>query len=150
MRYDPVAIQPFRDELTKIGFRELRTVADVDNTLQGSPKGTNLLVINSVCGCAAGKARPGIALALRKSNARPDSLTTVFAGGDIEATARVREILGNIPPSSPSMALFKNGELVHFVPRFQIENRDAMQIAEHLIGVFQEHCGTQVPASEQQ
>ncbi len=150
MRYDPVAIQPFRDELTRIGFRELRTVADVDSTLNGSPKGTNLLVINSVCGCAAGKARPGIALALRKSGTKPDNLTTVFAGGDIEATARVREILGNIPPSSPSMALFKNGELVHFVPRFQIENRDAMQIAEHLIGVFREHCGTQVPASEQQ
>jgi bacilliredoxin len=147
MRYDPIAIQPFRDELTKIGFRELRTVAEVDTTLQGSPKGTNLLVINSVCGCAAGKARPGIALALRKSTAKPDSLTTVFAGGDIEATARVREILGNIPPSSPSMALFKNGELVHFVPRFQIENRDAMQIAEHLIGVFQEHCGSPVSAS---
>ncbi|MDH3251825.1 MAG: BrxA/BrxB family bacilliredoxin [Ignavibacteria bacterium] len=149
MRYDPIAIQPFRDELTKIGFRELRTVTEVDTTLMETPKGTNLLVINSVCGCAAGKARPGITLALRKSAVRPDSLTTVFAGGDIEATARVREILGNIPPSSPSMALFKNGELVHFVPRYQIENRDATQIAEHLIGVFQEHCGSPVNASQQ-
>ena len=79
MRYDPIAIQPFRDELTKIGFRELRTVTEVDTTLMETPKGTNLLVINSVCGCAAGKARPGITLALRKSAVRPDSLTTVFA-----------------------------------------------------------------------
>lgn len=141
MRYDPVAIQPYRDELTRIGFRELRTVEQVDQAVQ-SRKGTNLLVINSVCGCAAGKARPGIALALRKSSSKPDDLTTVFAGGDIEATARVREHLGDIPPSSPSMALFKDGKLVHFVPRYQIENRDAFQIAQHLLGVFTEFCGT--------
>jgi len=93
-----------------------------------------------VCGCAAGKARPGIADALRKSAAKPDHLTTVFAGGDVEATARVREKLGDIPPSSPSMALFKDGSLMHFVPRFQIESRDAHQISAHLLEVFSEHC----------
>jgi putative YphP/YqiW family bacilliredoxin len=138
MRYDPRMIQPFRDELTRLGFSELRTPDDVDAVL--SQPGTNLLVINSVCGCAAGKARPGIADALRRSAAKPDRLTTVFAGGDIEATARVREKLGDIPPSSPSIALFKDGSLVHFVPRFQIESRDAHQISAHLREVLDEHC----------
>jgi putative YphP/YqiW family bacilliredoxin len=138
MRYDPRMIQPYRDELTRIGFSELRTPEDVDASL--ARKGTNLLVINSVCGCAAGKARPGIAEALRRSSAKPDHLTTVFAGGDIEATMRVRERLGDIPPSSPSIALFKDGALVHFVPRFQIESRDAHQISAHLVEVFVEHC----------
>jgi putative YphP/YqiW family bacilliredoxin len=140
MRYHPEAIQPFRDELTQIGFRELTSVEAVDAALDNA-KGTQFLVINSVCGCAAGKARPGIAMALQRSPAKPDELTTVFAGGDVEATARVRERLGNIPPSSPSMALFKDGKLVHFIPRYQIENRDAMQIAQHLQGVFEEFCG---------
>jgi len=146
MQYDPAAIQPFRDELTGIGFRELRTAADVDREL-AREKGTNFIVINSVCGCAAGKARPGIALALRQSPVRPDELTTVFAGGDIEATARVREHLGGIPPSSPSMALYKDGKLVHFIPRYQIENRDARQIAAHLLDVFREFCAAETPAA---
>lgn len=145
MRYDERAIAPFREELTRIGFRELRTVEEVDTEI-GNKEGTNLLVVNSVCGCAAGKARPGIALALQKSPSRPDRLTTVFAGADIEATARARELFGNIPPSSPSMALYKNGELVHFIPRFQIENRDAYQIANHLIEVFKEFCSPAVAA----
>ena len=140
MQYDPRAIQPFRDELTRIGFRELRSAAEVDETI-AKTKGTNLIVINSVCGCAAGKARPGIAMALKSAPVKPDELTTVFAGGDIEATARVREHLGTIPPSSPSMALYKDGRLVHFIPRYQIENRDASQIAQHLVDVFQEFCG---------
>jgi putative YphP/YqiW family bacilliredoxin len=131
-------IQPFRDELTRIGFRELRTAADVDAAVK--EKGTQLLVVNSVCGCAAGKARPGIAMALKQSPVKPEHLTTVFAGGDIEATARARELFGDIPPSSPSMALYKDGQLVHFVPRYQIENRDAFQIAQHLMGVFKEFC----------
>lgn len=142
MRYDPAMIQPFRDELTRIGFRELRNVEDVDRSMKND-KGVNLLVINSVCGCAAGKARPGIAMALRQSPVKPDHLTTVFAGGDIEATARVRELLGNIPPSSPSVAVFKDGGLVHFVPRFQIETRDAAQISIHLQEVFREFCTAQ-------
>lgn len=139
MRYDPVMIQPFRDELKRIGFRELSTPADVDRSIK-EDKGVNLLVINSVCGCAAGKARPGIAIALKQSPVKPDHLTTVFAGGDVEATARVREIMGNIPPSSPSMAFFKDGQLVHFVPRFQIESRDAYQISQHLMQAFEELC----------
>ncbi|HMK39524.1 MAG TPA: BrxA/BrxB family bacilliredoxin [Bacteroidota bacterium] len=146
MQYEPRAIQPFRDELTRIGFREMRSAEEVDRTI-AKAKGTNLIVINSVCGCAAGKARPGIAMALKRSAARPDELTTVFAGGDIEATARVREHLGNIPPSSPSMALYKDGQLVHFIPRYQIENRDAFQIAEHLVGVFQEFCAEKAAAA---
>jgi putative YphP/YqiW family bacilliredoxin len=146
MRYDPRAIQPFRDELTRIGFRELRTAREVDETIARST-GTNFIVVNSVCGCAAGKARPGIAMALKQSPVKPDELTTVFAGGDIEATARLREHLGTLPPSSPSMALYKEGRLVHFIPRYQIENRDASQIAEHLIGVFQEFCGHDAEAS---
>jgi len=146
MRYDPTMIQPFRDELTRIGFRELTTVEAVDQSIKRE-KGTNLLVINSVCGCAAGKARPGIAAALRESPAKPDHLTTVFAGADLESTARVRELLGPIPPSSPSIALFRDGNLVHFVPRFQIESRDAGQIARHLLDVFAEHCAPSKVAS---
>ena len=138
MQYDPVMIQPFRDELTKIGFREMRTVEDVDEGVK--LKGVNFVVINSVCGCAAGKARPGIAMALQNSEAKPDHLTTVFAGGDVEATARLREHLGDIPPSSPSIAVFKDGEVVHFVPRFQIESKDAGQIAQHLMQVLEEFC----------
>jgi putative YphP/YqiW family bacilliredoxin len=145
MRYDERAIAPFREELTRIGFKELRTVEAVEAEI-GNKEGTNLLVVNSVCGCAAGKARPGIALALQKSDVRPDRLTTVFAGADIEATARARELFGNIPPSSPSMAFYKNGELVHFIPRYQIENRDAYQIANHLIEVFKEFCSPAVEA----
>ncbi len=143
MQYDPKAIQPFRDELTALGFRELRTAEDVD-TVIGTHKGTNLIVVNSVCGCAAGKARPGIGMALMKSPVRPDLLTTVFAGGDVEATARLRRHLGNLPPSSPSMALYRDGRLVHFIPRYQIERRTAFEIAQYLVEVFREYCGPQV------
>jgi len=147
MRYDPAMIQPYREELTRMGFQELKTPEDVDRSLR-EETGTNLLVVNSVCGCAAGKARPGIAMALRQAPFRPDHLTTVFAGGDIEATVRAREHIGDIPPSSPSIALFRDGQLVHFVPRFQIERRDAAQIAEHLLEVFKEHCGPVAPLAE--
>jgi putative YphP/YqiW family bacilliredoxin len=147
MRYDERMIAPYREDLTRIGFKDLNTVDAVDAEI-ANKQGTNFLVVNSVCGCAAGKARPGIAMALQKSETKPDRLTTVFAGGDVEATARLREHLGNIPPSSPSMALFKNGELVHFVPRFQIENRDASQIAGHLMEVFKEFCGTEAEATK--
>lgn len=146
MRYDPQMIQPFRNDLTRLGFEELRTPADVDRAVR-ERKGTNLLVINSVCGCAAGKARPAIGIALQRSKARPDHLTTVFAGADLESTARVRELLGAIPPSSPSIALWKDGALVHFIPRYQIESRDAMQIADHLEEVFKEHCTTGAEAA---
>ena len=139
--YDPVMIQPFRDELTRIGIRELRSAAEVDTVLS-EKKGTVLVVVNSVCGCAAGRARPGITKALQHSH-RPEILTSVFAGQDMEATARAREWFGQIPPSSPSIALFKDGELVHFIPRFRIENRDADAIAADLTTAFDEHCATE-------
>ncbi len=147
MRYEEDLIQPFRDELTRLGFRELRTAGEVDAVMQ-EKKGTNFVVVNSVCGCAAGKARPGIALALRNAAGRPDLLTTVFAGGDVEATARMREYFGNIPPSSPSMALYKDGALVHFVPRYRIESWNARMIAEHLVDVFGEYCSPPVPSGQ--
>jgi putative YphP/YqiW family bacilliredoxin len=145
MRYDPLLIQPFRDELTRIGFSELKTPEAVDTAVE-EKAGTTLFVVNSVCGCAAGKARPGLAIALRQSAARPDRLRTVFAGGDVEATARLRERLGGFPPSSPSMALFKDAKLVHFIPRYQIEGRTAVEIARHLTEVFEEFCGPAVEA----
>ncbi len=145
MQYDPRAIQPFRDELTRIGFTELRTAGDVDKAIT-ELKGVNMVMINSVCGCAAGKARPGIGMALQQSPVKPDHLTTVFAGGDIEATARLREIIETFPPSSPSIAFFKDGKLAHFVPRFQIESRDAFQISKHLLETFKELCTPAVPA----
>ena len=141
MQYDPRAIQPFRDELTQVGFTELRTPEAVDKAIEGL-KGVNMVVINSVCGCAAGKARPGIAMALQQSPYKPDHLTTVFAWGDVAATARLREHISSFPPSSPSMAFFKDGKLVHFVPRFQIESRDAFQISKHLLETFKELCGS--------
>ena len=134
-------IQPFRDELTRIGIRELRSAAEVDKVLS-EKKGTVLVVVNSVCGCAAGRARPGITKALQHSN-KPEVLTSVFAGQDMEATARAREWFGQIPPSSPSVALFKNGELVHFIPRFRIENRDADAIAADLTSAFDEYCSAE-------
>lgn len=143
--YDPVMIQPFRDELTEVGFKELMTPEEVDETLSNN-KGTLLVVINSVCGCAAGKARPGIRKALQHS-VKPDKLVSVFAGQEKEATARLRERwLQGIPPSSPSIALYKGNELVHFIPRFKIEGRMADEIAADLISAFDEFCGDKVTA----
>lgn len=143
--YDPVMIQPFRDELTEVGFTELMTPQEVDEVVGGN-KGTLLVVINSVCGCAAGKARPGIRKALQHA-AKPDRLVSVFAGQEKEATARLREQwLQGIPPSSPSIALYKDNELVHFIPRFKIEGRMADEIAADLIAAFDEHCGKNVTA----
>ena len=139
--YDPVLIQPFRDELTRIGVRELKNAQEVDDVLS-QKKGTVLVVVNSVCGCAAGRARPAITKALQHGN-KPEVLTSVFAGQDLEATARAREWFGQIPPSSPSVALFKDGELVHFIPRFRIENRDADAIAADLTGAFDEYCSAE-------
>lgn len=143
--YDPVMIQPFRDELTEVGFKELMTPQEVDATLS-SNKGTLLVVVNSVCGCAAGKARPAIRKALKHS-AKPDNLVSVFAGQEKEATARLREQwLQGIPPSSPSIALYKDNELVHFIPRFKIEGRMADEIAADLVSAFDEFCGDKVTA----
>jgi putative YphP/YqiW family bacilliredoxin len=137
--YPEELVKPFRAELTNIGFAELKTPAAVDKHLTEA-KGTTLLVINSVCGCAAGTARPGVALSLKYADKAPDHLATVFAGADIEATAKVREHTLPFPPSSPSIALFKDGELVHFVERHHIEGRPAEVIARHLADVYDEYC----------
>lgn len=130
---------PMRLELTDIGFEELKTTEEVDDLLQNQ-EGTALVVINSVCGCAAGTARPGVRLALKTSNKTPDTLATTFAGVDQAAVAKVREYTAPYPPSSPSIALFKDGELVHFVERHHIEGRSAEMIANHLNSVFEEYC----------
>jgi bacilliredoxin len=141
--YDPVMIQPFRDELTELGVRELLTGKEVDEAVANN-KGTLLAVVNSVCGCAAGRARPAIRLALQHSN-KPDALVSVFAGQDLEATARLRErYLQGLPPSSPSIALYKGTELVYFMPRYRIESRMAEEIAAELRSAFDEYCSEKV------
>ena len=137
--YPEQLVAPMRLDLTEAGFKELKTAAEVDNYLKNQ-KGTALLVINSVCGCAAGAARPGIKWALQQSAKRPSSLATVFAGVDQEAVAKAREYTLPYPPSSPAIALFKDGELVHFVERHHIEGRNAKMIGEHLVEVFDEYC----------
>ena len=134
MPYSPLMIRPMKEELTTIGFQELLTPEDVD-AFMADTSGTALLVINSVCGCAAGSARPGVRLAL-ENPVKPDRLVTVFAGQELEATARARGYFEDIPPSSPSMALFKNGELVYFVPRHRIEGRTPEQVAADLKSAF--------------
>jgi len=131
-------IQPMRDELTSIGIEELRTPEEVEANLPEA-KGTALVVINSVCGCAAGQCRPGVAQALQH-DAVPDHLFTVFAGQDKEATAKAREYFAPYPPSSPSIALMKDGELVYFIERHSIENRSANEIAADLVGAFDKFC----------
>lgn len=137
--YSDELVAPMRTDLTELGFLELKTAEDVDNHLKDH-SGTTLLVINSVCGCAAGAARPAIKIALANSGKKPDTLATVFAGVDQEATTKAREYTLPYPPSSPSIALFKDGELVHFLERHHIEGRNAEMIANHLIGVFDEQC----------
>ena len=137
--YPEQLVAPMRTDLTVAGFKELKTSADVENTLKDQ-KGTTLVVINSVCGCAAGAARPGIKWALQNSSKKPDLLTTVFAGVDKEAVAKAREFTLPYPPSSPAIALFKDGELVHFVERHHIEGRNAQMIGKHLVEVFEEFC----------
>jgi putative YphP/YqiW family bacilliredoxin len=131
-------IQPMRDELTNIGFTELRTPDEVEAHFNDM-KGTAIVVINSVCGCAAGLCRPGVALALRHDHV-PDHRLTVFAGQDKEATAKAREYFAPYPPSSPSIAIMKDGELVHFIERHQIEDHSAEEIANNLIAAFDQHC----------
>lgn len=138
MRYDPRLVQPMRDELTRVGFEELKTPDAVDAALT-APSGTVLVVVNSVCGCAAGRARPGITLALQEGP-RPDRLTTVFAGMDTEATERARSHFTGYGPSSPSIALFKDGGLVQMMERRDIEGRDAQQISDVLRAAFSRHC----------
>ena len=140
MPYSPLLVKPMREELVAAGFEELTTPAEVDRFLDGGG-GTALVVVNSVCGCAAGMARPGVRLALQ-SGPRPERLGTVFAGQDLEATARARTRFGDLPPSSPSMALFKGSQLVWFLPRHRIEGRDALDVAADLRAAFAEHCAT--------
>ena len=130
--YPEQLVAPMRTDLTTAGFRELKTPGDVESELKDQ-KGTTLLVINSVCGCAAGAARPGIKWALQNSDKKPGSLTTVFAGVDKEAVAKAREYTLPYPPSSPAIALFKDGELVHFVERHHIEGRNAQMIGQQLV-----------------
>ena len=133
-----------RQELTCLGVQELRSSLDVDNFLINNPdKGVVMIVINSMCGCAAGRARPGVALALQHSTL-PAKVATVFAGGDLEATARVREYLKDYPPSSPSVALFKEGKPIFMMHRYQIENGEADQIAGSLKKAFDEYCAVRV------
>jgi len=132
--YDERFVSPMRQELTQIGVEEMRTAQEVDAKLKDA-QGTTLVVVNSVCGCAAGKARPGIGMALRHS-VRPDKAATVFAGGDDEAVAHLRRILADYPPSSPSIALFKNGKPVYVMQRKYIEPRDAFQISQALRQAF--------------
>lgn len=131
-------VQPMRDELTRLGVKELRTPEEVAENLENA-KGTALVVVNSVCGCAAGNCRPGVAQALQH-DVKPDHLFTVFAGQDKEATAKAREYFEPYPPSSPSIALMKDGKLVHFIQRHSIEDRTASEIAAELKGVFDEYC----------
>jgi Protein of unknown function (DUF1094). len=137
-RYMLDMVQPMRDDLTRIGIKELRTAEEVADTLPDA-KGTTLVVVNSVCGCAAGQCRPGVAEALQH-DITPDHLYTVFAGQDKEATAQAREYFAPYPPSSPSIALMKDGELVHFIERHQIENRSAAEIAADLTDAFDRYC----------
>lgn len=135
--YPEQLVNPMRLDLTSAGFSELRTESEVDQIMTESSEST-LVVINSVCGCAAGTARPGVKLAISRTSKKPGKLVTVFAGVDKEATAKIREYTLPYPPSSPSIALFKNGELVHFVQRQHIEGRSAEMIASHLEEVFEE------------
>lgn len=135
--YPAQLVQPMKEDLTSVGFEELTTPALVDEAI--SAEGTTLVVVNSVCGCAAGNARPAVKHAVQHAT-RPDRLTTVFAGFDIEATAQARQHMAPYPPSSPSIALFKDGKLVHFIERHQIEGRPAELIAKNLTHAFDTYC----------
>ena len=136
--YDERMVAPMRQELTRIGFEELRTPEQVDSALKDAP-GTTLVVVNSICGCAARNARPAVTLALG-NEAKPEKLTTVFAGQDVEATQRAREYFTGYPPSSPSIGLLKDGQLVYMLERWQIEGRPAQDIAEDLVEAFDKYC----------
>jgi len=140
MPYPEIMIRPMREDLTRLGVEELRTADAVDSAVKDN-KGTLMVVVNSICGCAAGKARPGVALALQHE-VKPDKVATVFAGADLEATERARSYFTGYGPSSPSIAILKDGELVYMLERFQIEGRDARQIATELTSAFDQHCAS--------
>ncbi len=136
--YPEEIVIPMKGELTEHGFIELLSPEEVENQL--AKEGTTLVMINSVCGCSAGTARPGVLMAVANSNIKPDYLTTSFAGFDVEAVSTLRRHLLPYPASSPSIALFKNGQLVHFIERHQIEGRPAQVIARNLISAFEQYC----------
>lgn len=136
--YPVEIVQPMKEELTENGFAELMTRNEVEEQLQ--KQGTTLVMINSVCGCSAGTARPGVLMAVANAPKKPDYLTTSFAGFDTDAVRSIREHLMPYPPSSPAIALFKDGQLVHFIERHQIEGRSAQMIANNLISAFEQHC----------
>jgi len=140
MSYPEFFVAPMRKELTDLGIKELRTPAEVDAAVTNTP-GTLMIVVNSVCGCAAGKARPGVAMALRHDS-RPDVIATVFAGADVEATDRARDYFAGYRPSSPSIALLRGGKVIYMLERMQIEGRDASAIAQDLTAAFDRFCTT--------
>ncbi len=137
--YDERLVAPMREDLTRIGFTELRTAAEVDAAVRETP-GTTLVFVNSVCGCSARMARPALRLALARNGSRPDHLTTGFAGQDADATARARSYFIGYPPSSPSISILKDGELVYMMERWQIEGRAADAIATDLVSAFEQYC----------
>ena len=139
MPYPEILIQPMREELTRLGIRETRTSEEVDEAIVNTD-GTTMVVVNSVCGCAAGKARPGVALALQH-DVRPETIITVFAGADIAATDKARGYFTGYAPSSPSIALLEKGRLVYILERHQIEGREGPEIARELTGAFDRFCG---------
>jgi bacilliredoxin len=142
MPYNPALVAPMRAEVSRLGVKELTNAAEVDAAL-GDQKGSMLVFVNSVCGCAAGNARPALALALQHA-VLPQQLVTVFAGQDLDAVARARQYFGEYQPSSPSMALLRDGEVVHFVHRHQIEGRSPKDIAANLTAAFDKFCGATV------
>ena len=146
MPYNELMVRPMRDEVTRLGVQELRTVAEVDAAL-GPGEGTALVFVNSVCGCAAGAARPALSLALRHP-VKPRHLYTVFAGQDTDAAARARSYFAEYQPSSPSVALLSDGEVVHFVHRHMIEGRGPETIAKDLVAAFDKYCGTEAVRGE--
>ena len=136
--YPEEIVLPMKAELTDHGFEELQTSAEAESRIKAV--GTTLVMINSVCGCSAGTARPGVLMAVTNAEKKPDHLTTAFAGFDVDAVKKVREYLMPYPPSSPAIALFKDGQLVHMIERHQIEGRSAQMIAHNLIGAFDQYC----------
>jgi putative YphP/YqiW family bacilliredoxin len=148
MPYPKQMVEPMREELTQLGVEELRTPDDVDAAFEEAEEETMLLVINSVCGCAAGNARPAVATAMEATETQPDQYVTVFAGQDLEATERAREYLPGIPPSSPFFALFREGQPVYVVEREHIEGRNADVIAQDLVEAFEAYCTDEAPPAD--
>ncbi|NPA34801.1 MAG: BrxA/BrxB family bacilliredoxin [Chlorobi bacterium] len=138
--YPEEIVEPMRQDILIAGFEDLRTPEEVDKFMEKSKGSTAVIFVNSVCGCAAGAARPGLKIALQQAHKKPEFLGTVFAGADIEATTKAREYMQPFPPSSPSLALFKNGQLVWFMPRYEIEGRTPEELAEVITQAFETFC----------